>query len=1151
MKKNLFWKSTMKDNLNSVRIIFFLSFLSFSTNMFASIANEMFESNVVQQQLLVKGLVVDVQGEPIIGASVTIKGGNVGTITDIDGRFSLSVPKGSQIVVSFIGYVRQFVTPAGQDLKVVLQEDNKLLDEVVVVGYGTQKAKDVTGSIGVIAPKEIEQLPVSNLGAALAGQIPGLSVTGGSGRPGEGASLSIRQQFSYSKDGGNSIPMVIIDDVIQIDPNTGLSTLDAFNALDPSEIESISVLRDASAAIYGSRASQGAIIVKTKRGKSGAPRINYSGKFGINDAVGHPKILTGSDYGRFANSFNVANGKIMLEELGTKGYSETELAQMDQLNYNWLDEAWKSATTMNHAVNVSGGNETATYFAGASYLTQGANMGKQDFDKWTFRAGVDVKLTSDLKFSATLAANQQDVKKGFGKGATGINGYDKTKPNESGEYLLLSHMPNYLPWEVTLGDGNTYYTSPLISSYAAAGNAKSNDKIGSWNYFALNDNNSSYATTNDFGYNANFSVSYAIPYVKGLSVKGSYALSRSGSEGEQVSMPYTLAYLNKNQLSDGNRFYSAHPSVDDYKFDKFTGRSRVVYTDLLAKVEQMDFYINYDRKFGQHSITAMAAVEKMKAYQTQKQMIYSNPDPDSYLGTSASAGTMDTGNSINYKYEQGALSYLGRVTYNYADKYLLQFVFRSDASTKFAPANYWGFFPGLSVGWVASEENFFKEKMPSWFNYAKVRLSWGKTGKDNLKAWNWKQQYEIDLNKGYSFGTSGGSFTSGIKARPTANPDAHWDTTNKYNLGLDLRFLNSRLSATMDFYYDRNTDILNSNIGDLIGTPIFAGGALAEVNYGRIDAWGSEFSLNWRDKVGPVNYNIGVNFSFNDNKVKEWPDSPIALPATNTMRAGASTIFPVWGFNVWKGNSTGDGLLRNQEDIDNYWAYLEEHAIAAGGSASDARYLGKGKTELKPGMLAYKDLAGSLNDDGTQKVADGKIVQSEDYTKLCKKDKTYGFTTKLAADWKGLSFNMMLATSWGGTRLIDVAQISNSSGDMVWSPDSFWKDMYDVTSSTPDMNSKYPNIGMENRLSGSVDSPSDFWTISTFRCYIRNLSVGYTLPKKWIAPLKIESVKLSLTGNNLWDLYNPYPDKYRNMYDKTTTLYPTLRTWALGVNVSF
>lgn len=1149
-KERIFSMKTRNNYLSTAKMVC-LSFLFFiPVETIAASGAHALAVNAVQQNGLIKGVVVDAQGESIIGASVTIKGGTVGTITDIEGNFSLTVPPGSQIVVSFIGYVRQFVTPkAGQPLRIVLQEDTKVLDEVVVVGYGTQKAKNVTGSIGVITPKEIEELPVSNLGAALAGQIPGLNVSGGSSRPGEGASISIRQSFSYSKDGGSSDPMVIIDDVIQINPNNGLPTLDTFNALDPSEIESISVLRDASAAIYGSRASQGAIIVKTKRGKTGTPRISYSGKFGINDAVGHPKILTGSDYGRFANSFNLANGKINNANADwvNKVYSESELAAMDNLNYNWLDEAWSSATTMNHSVNVSGGSEKATYFAGASYFTQGANLGKQDYDRLNFRAGIDVSLTSDLKFSATIAGNQQEIQKSYSKGLTSINGYDGVQPGENGEYLLLSHMPTYQPWEVTLDDGKTYYTSPLISSYASAGNAKSNNKIGTWNYFGMENSDGSYSTDSSFGYDANFSLTYAIPYVKGLTLKGSYALQRSANDGEQVFMPYTLAYLNaSNALTDGNRFFDAHPSVADYKFDRFTGNTRVTYTDAISKNEQMNFYINYEGKFGKHSVSGMVAAEKMKAYQSTKQMIYTNPDPDSYLGTSPSAGTLDVGNSRTYKYEQGSLSYLGRFSYNYADKYLFQFVFRSDASTKFAPENYWGFFPGVSVGWIVSEESFFKKAIPTWFEYLKLRGSWGQTGKDNLKAWRWKQLYEIDLNKGYGFGPNGGVQTTGIKPQATPNRKAHWDTTNKYNLGLDMRFLSNRLSATVDLYYDINSNILNSNIGGMLGTPIFAGGALSEVNFGRIDAWGAEVALNWRDKIGQVNYNVGVNFGFNDNKVKEWPDMPFALEANNTVRAGVSTIFPDWGFNVWRGTQTGDGILRDQNDIQNYWNYLTENATAAGTSPE---YLGKkSMSELKPGMLAYQDLGGSLNSDGSQKGKDGRIVKSEDYTKLCKRSKTSGFTTKLGAEWKGLNVNMMISTSWGGNRQIDVAQIKTSSGDMVWSPDSFWKDMYDETANPA---GRYPNIGNESRIGGSVDSPSDFWSISSFRCYIRNLSIGYGLPKKWLAPLKIETARLSVTGNNLWDLYNPYPEKYRTMYDTTTSLYPTLRTWSLGVNVSF
>lgn len=1106
------------------------------------------EISITQQEKTVTGTVTDEKGEAIIGASVIVEGTSNGTITDFEGRFTLHVPGNKRIVVSFVGFQNQYLEPKnGKDFKVTLKEDSKILDEVVVVGYGTQKAKDVTGSIGVVTPKEIEELPVSNLGAALAGQIPGLNITGGSGRPGEGASISIRQSFSYSKDGGNSIPMVIIDDVIQIDPNSGLPTLETFNALDPTEIESISVLRDASAAIYGSRASQGAIIVKTKRGKSGAPKISYSGKFGYNNAVGHPKVLTGADYGRFANSFALATGKVNPNSEGweNKLYSAAELSEMDGLDYNWLDEAWSGAFTMNHSLNVSGGSDRATYFAGASYYTQGANMGKQDYNKWNFRTGVDIKLTSDLKFSATLAANQQNVEKSYTKGFTGVNGYNNVKPGENGDYLILSHMPHYIPWEITLDDGNSYYTSPLLNSYSNAGNAKSQDKMGTWNYFAMLDNNGSYSISDMFSYDANFSMTYAIPFVKGLSVKGSYALKRNGSDSEQTFMPYTLAYLNaSNALTPGNRFFSSHPSTEDYKFDEFTGRSRVSYQDVISKSEQMNFYVNYEGKWGKHSLTAMAALEKMISEQTAKTMLFNNPDPDSYLGTSPSAGDMDTGNSITYKYQQGSLSYLGRVSYNYADKYLLQFLFRSDASTKFSPQNYWGFFPGISAGWVASQENFWK-KMPEWFEYLKIRFSWGQTGKDNLKAWNWMQLYEIINDKGYGFGENGGTIQTGIRQRATANPLAHWDKTNKYNAGLDMRFFRNRLSATVDVYYDINSDILNSNIGSMIGTPVFAGGALSEVNYGQINAYGAEFALSWRDKVGKVNYNIGVNFGVNGNKVKKWPDLANGFESENIVREGVSTIFPVWGYKVWKGTSTGDGILRNQADIDAYWSYLEGNTP----EGKQPEYLGvKDKDQLKPGMLAYQDLGGSLNEDGSQKGPDGRIAKNEDYAKLCNKNKTHGFTTKLGLEWKGISFSMMLSSSWGGYRAIDVNKINSSSGSMLWTPDSFWGDMFDETNNP---NGKYPNIGMDNRISDSVAAPSDFWQISTFRMYIRNMSIGYTLPKSWLIPIKIQSAKLSLTGNNLWDFCNPYPDHYRNMYDDTTTLYPTLRTWSLGVNVTF
>lgn len=1145
-KEKIFSRKAQNYYLSVAKAICF-SFLTFiPVGVFAESVNVQ-AVQVTQQTGVVKGTVVDAQGETIIGASVTIKGGTVGTITDINGNFSLTVPAGSQLVISFIGYTRQFVTPKpGQPLKIVLQEDTKVLEEVVVVGYGTQKQKNVTGSITQVSSKDFEELPVSNLSEALAGQINGLSVQKSSGRPGDSGSLSIRQSFNFAKDGGDSTPLVIIDDVIQVDANTGRATLDQFNMLDASEIESVTVLRDASAAIYGSRASQGAIIVKTKRGQNSAPRISYSGKFALNDAISHSETLDSYEYGVWANRVLMASGKGMKKDDNgvmvpdyNKLYSDSELNTMKGLNYNWLDDAWKSAFSMSHSVNVSGGSDRATYYAGATYYDQGANLGEQKYNKWTYRAGVDVKLTTDLKFSASVSGNNSEQEKSFTKNANGINTYGGTA-GEQGDYNLLLHVPQYMPYKITLDDGNEYYTSPLLGPHQKGGNAASANQMSSWNYFSLLDNGSG-QTTKSSSYAANFALTYAIPYVKGLTVKGTYATSRSTSDSEQVQMPFTLAFLNANtQVVDGHLF-DAHPSAKDYQFKKNDKSSRVAYGDVITSSQQLNFYVNYDRTFGKHTVSGMLAMERTDAEYSKKFYLYDNPN-EPYLGTSTSAGTLNAGNSYTQRSESGTLSYLGRFNYSYADRYMAQFIFRSDASTKFAPENYWGFFPGVSLGWVTSEESWFKEKV-SWFEYLKVRASWGRTGKDNIKAWGWMQTYDYAADKGFQFGSNGGALGAGLTPGKTPNRLVHWDSTTKWNFGFDTRFLDGRLGANIDIYYDRTADVLNQSMAKANGVPVTVGGLFTEENYGTVDAYGAEISLSWRDKVGQVRYNVGVDFGFNGNEVKEWPTLPVGFPSDNTMRVGSSQYNPVWGYKVWRGTSSGDGLLRNQQDIDNYWAYLTEHAAATGGNPKFFNVTDK--DQMRPGMLAYQDLNGAIDADGNFAAPNGQIVEKEDLGKLLDTNKTYGFTTKLGLSWKNLTWSAQIGTSWGGLRTIDNYKINLSSNQMLWAPESYWSDMFDETTNR---NGRYPNTGYTD---AHILDTSDFWTISSFRCYLRNMSIGYTLPKEWIKAANLQSVRLSLTGTNLWDFYNPYPKKYRNMYTSSTDAYPTLRTWSLGVSLSF
>lgn len=1080
---------------------------------------------------MVVGRVTNEKGEPLSDVSVQIKGSPTGTKTGASGSYSLNVPENATLVFTFVGMAKEEISVAGKstvDLKMQpFVETN--LEEVIVVGYGTQKAKNVTGSIVSLDPKKVEDLPVITVAEALRGQVPGVSVSGGSTRPGSTPSISIRQQFGFSKNGSYETPLVIIDDVIQLDPENGQPSMTQFNMLDLSEVESITVLKDASAAIYGSRASQGAIVVKTKRGKNGPPKITYSGKFAQNDAVGHPKTMSAYEYGVFANRYGRVANWNAVDQL----FSNDELEKMKSLNYDWLSEAWQKAYSGIHSINVNGGSERATYFAGVSYAKQGANLGNQDYSKWTFRTGTDIKVANNLKLSATIGANNDDVTNSFTK--ININsGY--AAGGEQNDYAILSHMPKYIPWMMNV-NGVDQYIGPAMGTRFANTKVSGQSNIGGWNYFALL-NNGSKTNSQNLAYNTNFSLQYDIPYVKGLSIKGTYGLTYSVANTEQNMLPQHLA------ISTNSNKANAHLYGENtiWATGVNSQGSRVSYADVIGKNQQMNFFVNYDRSFGQHSLSFVGSIEKSQQDYQRKFIIYENPVDGAYNGASSSAGTMNTSNTAITRSEGGGLSYLGRLSYNYKSKYLVQFLFRTDASTKFAPENYWGTFPSISAGWTISSEDWFRNSV-NWVNNLKVRTSLGITGKDNLKYWTWRQMYTFAQDKGFGFGSNGGVLGSSLTPNASPNRNVKWDKTTKYNLGIDFGVLKNRLNGTFDYYFDKTTDALTAMAAQ-IGTPISVGGAFAEENYANVNAWGYEVSLNWKDKIGKdINYGIGVNFSRGNNKLTKWYPIAFDYPSKNNRQEGYSTLFPTWGFKTWKGTSSGDGIIRTDADIDNYWNYLSDLATKAGTTPA---YFSGDKTTIKKGMLAYEDQAGNL-DANSKTIAgpNGRINKDEDYVALAKANASYAVVTNLNFSWKSLSIAAQIATSWGGYNAVNHVSIPTSSNHMFWNKEAYLVDMYDENEN---VNGKYPNLG---RGADATTSPSDFWQLPTFRCFVRTLSIGYTLPREWTKAARMESARLFLSGNNLWDFYNPYPSKYRTMYDAPNSTFPTLRTWALGVNVGF
>lgn len=1111
----------------------------FSVLLFSLMSLTGFAQNA-GERTAITGKVVDKDGLGVIGLNVLEKGTKHGVLTDIDGSYKIQVPKGAVLQFSYIGMKTiERTVGTSTTINITMEEDSSTLDEVVVVGYGTQKKSHLTGAVQTIKMDKIEDLPVTNLAESLRGQIPGLSVGGnGTRRPGETADLQIRQVFGFSKDGSTNFPLIVIDDMVQIDPATGRSTMEMFNRLDPSEIESITVLKDGSAAIYGSRASQGAIVVKTKRGKEGKTQLTYSSQFSINDAISHGKTMSAYESGIYNNRILLATNPTIDQGLL---YSADDLEEMKSLNYDWLEEAWKPAMQQKHSLNVSGGNEKATYFAGITYLTQGANLGDQDFKKWNFRTGVNTKVTKDLDLSLSVSGNSGDIEKSFTKATGSIrNGFASAFTNaEQADYGFLLHMPKFIPITLTKG-GVEYFTSPFPRSNANLGNSQNaNNSIAGWNYFATLDSGSK-AISNDFTYNINGSLTYKVPFIKGLSLRGSYAKTQTATRSEQVALPYTLARIT-NFYTTGNHLASQATDAEINIADNVRN-ARVQYDNTISKSMQANFFATYARTFGDHDIDAMVGVERSESETYFTRLLYDNPTKG-YLGTSATAGTLSTANSFTSRGEGGTLSYLGRLNYSFKDKYLLQLIFRSDASTKFAPENYWGSFPAAQVGWIVSKEDWFKDNI-SWIDFLKLRYSIGKTGKDNISPWRWATYYDIVVDKGVQFGSTGGTLGSALVPRVAPNRKVGWDTDWKQNYGIDFNLLDNRLQITADYYYDKNTEMLIP-LANQVGVPFSVGGGFAEENYAAVNAWGTEFAINWNDKVKDnFSYNVGVNFGFSDNEIKKYPDPGYTLASANAAREGGSFYNPIWGFKVWKGTSTGDGILRTDEDVANYWNYLTQLATAAGGTPNFLGITTQTGLAQRKGILAYQDLGGTLDGTtGVQKGPDGRIVKGEDYGKLAKSNRTFGFTTNFGAKYKGIYIKSQIATSWGGFKSIDnVAQFTGAS-DGFYSRETFWTDMYGADNP----NGKHPTLAFRDYTS----DPSDFWSVNTFRCTVRNLTAGFEIPKEVLSTIHIDKLTVGITGYNLWDLYNPYPDKYRNMYDDSSAGYPTLRTWTLNLNVTF
>jgi TonB-linked SusC/RagA family outer membrane protein len=1052
------------------------------------------------------GLVKDEAGIPIPGVTVVVKGSTAGTLTDSDGRFSLDLPQAKgTIVFSFIGLQTVELPFNGSgSFNIVLKSTSVDLEEVVAVGYGTQKMKNVTGAIATVNPREITDLPVGNLGAALQGTVNGLSVSGGMTRPGLGASLTIRSPYTLSKNGGTTSPIYVIDDFIADETS--------FNNLDPNEIESISVLKDAAAAIYGARSSQGAILIKTKRGKEGKPKVSISSQFGYNDEVQRAEMLSAYEYGVFYNRYKGISGQNVTSSPVTSFFQADELETMKGLNYDWLDDAWQASTSTKQNVSLSGGSNNATYYAGVSYFTQNGNLSTLDYERWNYRAGADIKVADHFKVSLQISGDYSDRKQTFNK----IGG-----EVDDNDYLSLLTTPGYLP---------AYVNGLPILRYGPQNKRTDNDIIY-YNYFEVErlanikhnkptDMRINTVAEYDFGWSK---------ILQGLKFKLAYSKGISTNLYKQLGSAYTGYYFTARS-GTGNHLYEGDITASKAAFSVKNG-NRLLRDGDRADSYQLNFNSMYERQFGKHNVSALFSVEKSES--EYEKVRYYKDDPLSFTNGQSNTAT-GTADGETTRTESGLLSYIGRFNYSYADKYLFEFLFRSDASTKFAPENYWGSFPSFSAGWVISEEGFFKDNV-NWMDYLKLRASVGFLGKDNTAAWLWRQRYTYQTNKGSVFGTNTSANVGwGLKMEASPNPNATWDDNTKYNVGIDSKFLDSRMSVNIDGFFDRNTNLLTQRDALI---PVTIGGALAAENFDAIDAYGIEISLGWKDEIGDdFSYFVRLNTGLNDAKYrkKDWP----AIFDYNDVYPDGPVDMGKWGYDYL-------GMFRSQADID---AYVQQYGIT--------NVFGTAVAQLKPGMLYYRDVRGNLNADGTYAGPDG-IIDDKDQIRLSKKTgNPYGFTLNFGGEWKGLSLNALVGASWGGFSEVPSSSryVSANQADYMNVP-KFWNDMFTLPTldgtgaeiaGTGNVSAAYPNM----YWSAFNNVTSDFWQISSFRMTLRTMTLGYSLPKTLVNRVGIDGCRFTLTGMNLFSFYNPLPGKFMDV-NSNYGAYPTLRSLSLGLNLSF
>lgn len=827
----------------------------------------------------VKGTVISgSDNEPLIGASVMVQGTKTGAVTDLDGNFTIEAKNGQTLEVSYLGFITQKIKVTGSTINVTLNEDKQSLDEVVVVGYGVQKKKLVTGATVQLKGDDIAKLNTTNPLSAMQGQTPGVNIVSTSGQPGAAMSVTIRGLGTV----GNSQPLYLIDGV-----GGDITTLN------PADIESIDVLKDAaSAAIYGAQAANGVVLVTTKSGKEGSSKITYDGYVGWQTLGRKFNVLNAREYMSIMDEARLNSGMSVIDWNSLNSIHD---ANGNVYDTDWIDQAVDNgALTTSHSLAFTGGSKTSTYSISGGYTGQDGLIGGSDvsyYKRYNLRANSEHKMFNGLVIIGEHIGFVYKQSRGMNTGNI---------------------------WNNNLR--SAFLTSPIIPVYDADGNY--NSTVNSdWN---VNDGN---------------------PY--GTMMMNRYSKNRSGTLDANVYMQIepikNLKFRTVFAVNYGASDYRSYTPV--YKFTPQSGNAEskvsqshgnglsLVWTNTLS----------YDFNVKEHHINALLGSETSK-YDGESTggsntgLIAGFNDWNHAFLTNTNGTDNKTVNGGPYDSTRGQ-SFFARLGWSWKDRYMVNATMRADGSSKFAKGHRWGYFPSVSAGWTLTEEKFMKSTA-SWLDFLKLRLSWGQVGNANIKCYQYLAPVSTS-NTNYNFGTTGGQqgWVTGAYTSRLANENVKWETSEQYNLGIDARFLRQRLSLTFDAYIKNTKDWL-------VQAPVLAtaGTEGPIINGGDVKNKGIELGLSWNDQIGKdFIYSVGANFAYNHNEVGAIPTKDgIIHGATNQIYNGAEEFYRAengHAIGYFYGYKTA-GIFQNQQEV-NEW-------IAAGNGVM--------QKNVKPGDVKYVDV---------------------------------------------------------------------------------------------------------------------------------------------------------------------------------------------------